>query len=282
MNRLILIFSYILLSAGSVWAQNAIVAGEVSGQNIHYTNLEPDSAVSLLNGGEQFLLDIDKNGTHDLAFIALAEYQHLWYAKYWTSVKILNDKVRILSEPGTFNLVVNLKAGDSISEQSAWSTQSFTSNDLMVNYLNFYPPPGTDTTYGYLGSGYLGFSIQYTTEKVFGWIAVQAMSQDIVVSEMAVRGLTVGINEMPEPTDALMVYPNPCISSMQVKRNAQAADSKADFEILNAAGQSLQLGQLSGNTALLDVSALKPGYYVLVVKQNGRVSGRTGFCKAAW
>ena len=112
MRRILIIFCLSVILINTSLAQNQIIAGQTSGNNIHYTDLEPDSSVQLFYGGEGFLLDIDKNNINDLGFYVLVEDLYMSHTKFWSSITTINNNVKILSDGGFYNLVYNLNVGD--------------------------------------------------------------------------------------------------------------------------------------------------------------------------
>jgi len=133
MKKLLFVLCLLIVLIFRGHTQNQIIVGQTIGNHIHYINYDPDSTIELFSGGEGFLLDIDKNSINDLEFIVNAEYTPNWYSKFWSSIKTINNKVKILSERGNYNLVRNLNAGDTISANLNWNAEYDSTYELIVN-----------------------------------------------------------------------------------------------------------------------------------------------------
>jgi hypothetical protein len=273
----IFIIIMFLLSSG-IRAQNQIMVAQKTGTNIHYTDFQPDSSVQLINGGEGFQLDIDNDGFNDLAFYVLAETDGVSYTKFWSSITTINDKVKILSDSGNYNFVLNLNPGDTISAYQNWSTVYDSTYDLIVNFISYYPPPGSNNTYGYLGYGYLGFQIEYPSETFFGWIRVMATSTSIIVAEVAISGVSVKVEKFDDLDQALEVYPNPCHSDLHLKiESAQIQDMY--FEIVNTLGEIVKKGEVTSCISKINIRDLQSGFYLLNIRKRNRLVNRIKFIK---
>jgi hypothetical protein len=244
-------------------AQNFILAGQTSGNNLHYADLVPDSSVVLFNSGEHFLLDIDHNGINDLAFSVFAQYYPGWYFKQWSSVAVQNDKVKILSETGPFTYVKRLDAGDSISAGANWSGNGSICN-FLVYYQAYYPPNANDTLYGDFHSGYLGFRMDYPGETFYGWINITATSSSVTAKEMAISGVTVGTDKATEKPETLKIYPNPCRYELNIDLEGLQKD-KEFYEISDFSGKTVLKGRCKGDITTINTRPLAPGFYTLRV-----------------
>ncbi len=262
MQKVLILLSLLSVILTCGHAQNFILAGQTSGNNLHYADLVPDSSVVLFNSGEHFLLDIDHNGLNDLAFSVFAQYYPGWYFKQWSSVAVLNDKVKMLSETGPFTYVKRLDAGDSISAGANWSGNGSICNFLVYYQANY--PPYHDSVYGDFHSGYLGFRMDYPGETFYGWINITATSSSVTAKEMAISGVTVGTDKATEKPETLKIYPNPCWYELNLDLKGLQND-KVLYEISDFSGKTVLKGICTGNITGINTSSLAPGFYTLRV-----------------
>ncbi len=266
MKKVLFLLSFCILLNIKGQAQAHIIAGQTSGDYIYYTDFEPDSSVQLFNGGEGFLVDVDHNGQNDLAFNVFAEYDPNHFALFWSSVKTINNHVKILSDLGYYNLALNLEAGDTISANQSWSSEYDSTYDLSVHYYNYYPPPGNDTIFGLLGSGYMGFKIEYPNDTFYGWINLSASSTSIVVKECAVYGLSVGIEKSLKAKDPFHVFPNPCADELNLNLPTKNFE-KMSFEIINMLGKIVKHDDIMSSYTKISTSGLEAGFYLLRIRE---------------
>ncbi len=79
--------------------------------------------------------------------------------------------------------------------------------------------------------------------------------------------------------NSFYVYPNPAINSIRINL-PKNYKGKSDIRIINLAGITLQKASVSNNSPQFDISALKPGIYVIEAKDaNQNVIGQTKFIK---
>ena len=279
MRRILTIFCLSVLLINASLAQNQIIAGQTSGNNIHYTDFEPDSSVQLINGGEGFLLDIDKNNINDLGFYVLVEDVYMWYTKFWSSITTINNNVKILSDGGFYNLVYNLNVGDTISALQNWSPTYDSTYELEVQYNSHYPPPGSTTYYGYLGTGYLGFKIEYPTETFYGWIYLSATYESIAVMEMAINGLSVSVEKPENKVIPVRIFPNPCQDELYLEIDIKRFEN-LQFKIINSLGKIVRKGAIVVENSKINTAGLESGFYIMQIQERGCIVERIKFIKA--
>lgn len=267
-------FISILASLSNIgFAQNIILAGQTSGINIHYTDIDPDSSLIAYNPPERFYLDINQDGIVDLSFCGCFEGVYSMYKKIYTSVETINNKVTILAAG---SIAKKLEFGDTISENQDWSTNSSTL-DLAVHYIRYYPPPESNSVYGFRGSGYLGFKIEEQNETFYGWINISTSQSSIQVKEIGISGLTVGVL-MGEKNRDFQLFPNPCNNELEF-----------DIDLLNEKDLSYQVIDFLGRIAItkeiiegrtkINTSELAPGIYILRIVNGAKLIKAEKFIK---
>lgn len=85
------------------------------------------------------------------------------------------------------------------------------------------------------------------------------------------------VNEIA-PATSFVVYPNPVVSSLNVK---QAVSNNATYKVINIAGQELLQGMLSGSENQINVATLANGVYFLQLFDNQKYQGQQQFIKRA-
>lgn len=239
------------------FAQNAILAGQTSGNNIHYTDIEPDYYLLSLNPPERFFIDINKDGIADLGFCGCFEGEYSMYKKIYTSVESINNKVTILAEGA---IAKKLEFGDTISENQNWSTNG-SILELAVHYIQYYPPPESNYVYGFRGSGYLGFKIEEQNETFYGWINITTSQSSIQVKEMGICGLTVGIL-MAEENRNFQLFPNPCKNELEFNIDL-LNENDLCYQVIDFLGRTVITKKIIEGRTKINTSKLAPGIYIL-------------------
>ena len=91
---LFLICMILLITHG--FTQNYIIAGQSSGNYIHYTDYNPDSIINFGLNNHEFKIDLDQNGIDDLLFsMGGITIYFPNYLRTWSTIKLLNDKINI-------------------------------------------------------------------------------------------------------------------------------------------------------------------------------------------
>jgi hypothetical protein len=257
MKKIIFLISILACLYNIGFAQNIILAGQTSGNNIYYTDLEPDSSLIAYNPPERFFIDINMDGIVDLGFCGCFEGIFSMFKKIYTSVEILNNKVTILS---TGTLAKKLELGDTISANQDWSTNS-TILDLAVHYISYYPLPGYDTIYGFRNSGYLGFKIEEQNETFYGWMNISTSPSSVQVKEIGICGLTVGV-VMAENNRSLQLFPNPCRNEVEFDFDFLDANDFS-YQVIDILGRVIIANDILNKKTKINTSELTPGIYTL-------------------
>lgn len=284
MKNIIAVFLLLAFAILQGHAQNFILAGQVSGEYVHYLDYEPDSIAdaNVLPEPYSFYLDVDNDEINDLSFnITYDEGEFdLWF---WNKVTILNDSLDIIKVPNK-NWVHELGINDTISESQNWSDPS-TNQLLLLSFLyRWHPPPEEYFENGDFHSGYLGFKIKYPAETVYGWIHIEStcsvwgMDVTIIVKEVAIRGTTVGITKSEQSTEQIVLGPNPCSDKLFIELKTQPSEELM-FDIFDLFGNYIHSGELSSNRNAIKTSSYSPGIYFIVIAKENEIIKRLKFIK---
>ncbi len=262
MKTALLSFLFCILLAYSATSQNQILAGQTIGDNIHYTDFEPDYIVDLNdNFSDTVLLDVDNNGTFDLAFTVYVYYHNPYeHTEFRSWLKVLNDNVKVIADTSAFHYVKKLNMGDTISANQGWSDAD--SLHFRREYISYWPPPGHTTIYGEFGNGYFGFKIENPGETFYGWVKVNAYFVSVTIQEMAISGETVGLQEHPVIPESSGLFPNPCTDVITLFSDIPI-QNHSDYEIVNHYGKIVKAGSLAAGDLKINTANLNPGLYIL-------------------
>jgi|WetSurMetagenome_2_1015567.scaffolds.fasta_scaffold93229_1 hypothetical protein len=270
MKALLLFLAIFLFIVIHCQAQNSIFAGQTTGNNIHYTDYEPDSAAYGNPLDYWFYLDVDNNGINDLRFGIAAENNNGIWGWISSDVTRINDNIFIVSYSD--NYVAELQYGDTISENS---NLTFSNEYSLTFQYYWFQYTGSYYIYGYYGifnDGYLGFKMEYPAETFFGWINISATTESIIAKESAICGLTVGINKTENKNKQIQIFPNPCRDELNLKFNS-VHNNDFNFEIINLLGKIVLSGNIQNNSLKINTSQLDSGYYILrMTNGNGELS----------
>lgn len=282
MKNLIAVFVLLAFAFLQGHTQNFILAGQVSGENVHYTDYEPDSIADLNNPYESytFYLDVDNDEINDLAFNIDYE-EGASSLSFWTIVTILNDSMDIIKVPNQ-NWVHELGFNDTISENRNWSNGNTNQLLLLAFFKEWHPPPGIYNLWGEFHSGYLGFKIEYAAETVYGWIHIAStcvyINVDITAKESAIRGITVGTNKPVETTERFVLRPNPCSDKLFIELKSQHSE-ELKYDVFDLLGNCIHSGELSNNKNVINTSSYTPGIYFIMITKENEIIKRLKFLK---
>lgn len=278
MKKLLLL----LLASGlalSTFAQGDILNGGFEDTTI--VNIDVNTKDTIINHWTS--LDMFGAGiTTDAYSGDLAAYVWNWY--YYVPGKLSN---------GYYTIWPDLAGGTPLSfkptsltgfyKYIAGDTQSQSDSGIAEIWLfKFDVSNNTKDTVGYgikklpLISNYTEFvvDINYTSQEMPDTVLVQFTSSEngfcngnstnclfLYLDDIALTSPT-GIKEEVDLHQEMMVYPNPATGNLFI--NTTALD-KTDYTIINALGEVVLTGQLTGNSeiTMLDISSLSPGLYVL-------------------
>lgn len=265
MDKIVFFISILACISNIGLTQNAILAGQTSGNNIQYTDLEPDSSLIAYNPPESFFLDINQDGIDDLGFCGCFEGEYSMYKKIYTSVESINNKITLLADG---SIAKKLEFGDSISDNQNWSTNS-SILELAVHYIRYYPPPEADSVYGFRGSGYLGFKIEEQNETFYGWINITTSQSSIQVKEMGICGLTVGVL-IAEKNRDFQLFPNPCRNELEFDIDLQN-ENNLSYQVIDFLGSVVIVKNIVEGRTKINTSELAPGIYILRIVNGAKL-----------
>lgn len=278
MKKIIFIFGIFLGFIFTSSSQTFIIAGQTTGTNIHYTDYLPDSSIYLGQNDDGFMLDIDNNGTYDLLF-NMGEKDWLPYELWtWSTVKILNENVKIRLNDISTNWIDRLDLGDTISMNNIWSSTV----DTLYYFHNYsfwsYPPPGGENSEGEYGIGYMGFQMEFPGETFYGWIHVEAADFMLTAKGKAIRGLTVGTSEITNSDNLLQVYPNPFDDMLTVEPALNNCRNRR-IEIVNIDGRIVKTYNIESDKMRINSSLLTPGIYLIRIMEREKTISQTKVIK---
>jgi hypothetical protein len=73
--------------------------------------------------------------------------------------------------------------------------------------------------------------------------------------------------EFTNNDNSLMIFPNPVNDILNIRLSETYTES-ATWEIVSVTGQTIMNGTLNSSNAIIDISSIKTGMYILVVKDN--------------
>lgn len=280
-NRILtsFLFSALLIQG---FCQDYILAGQSSGEYVHYSDLIPDSLIHLNADSVYFHLDVDFDNINDLTFIVYGEVWPYGY-QFWANVVIINDNLKIIASDSSFYWANELIDGDTISENQNWNNNS-TNTLLLRKYLNYnYPPPGSVHFTGeFIDSGYLGFKFDTPFETYYGWIELDVEITDfshvVIAKRMAIRGITVGTDDPAQDFSEIILYPNPCGDNFLLTIKNENTNN-ASWEIFNSKGMIVTKGSAHCNSASINTSDLIPGVYFLKIHTSDNSTSLSKFVK---
>jgi hypothetical protein len=255
---------------GILNSQNMILAGQTEGEDIHYTDYEPDSLVKLNDYPYCFDLDIDLDGENDLGFWIVIDFMPPYWENFRAEVRIYNDQVEII-HLGLPAHVKNLSQGDTINFDQVWTGDSISSSALR-GWVHYYNQPGAKGEfYGEFGTGYLGFKFSKNWETYYGWIEVSAYISPsaggsyIRAMRSAFYSQTVSIENIERTSNKLTIFPNPCQDKFTIQI-PEMLGQICRFHISDINGRKIKDGIITGQLGNIDVSDLNPGIYFVEVR----------------
>jgi len=284
-----LIFSTVILCYTAVAQQQHFVAGEIS-DSITYTDIIPDSIVSLNNAGQYifFRLDADNDGIDDFR-MQISNYSGLYSS---SSIGIhgfdgneiiyaYNDMLIPVSGSGGdtiyYPVVKPFDYGDTIHlEASGTSEYAYLCNEYASQeYYTF------NFEWENIGGKYVGLKIYKPTDTVLCWMKVEVLEFSfpiiIKILEYAANtpDLTTALSVIK--TQPLKIRPNPVDNQLSVTFGGSPHSEPLSYRIVDMAGITQKVGVISNQLQFhIDTNDLPGGVYILIVdeKKNKQFIGK--------
>ena len=216
---------------------------------IIYTDFEPDTCVTLEEGGDTFTLDLNQDGNPDVFFSA-----------YWHSA---------VGNIANMHVGSNWEFCDSDGGNPLTDTTIINNSLLWSHYstdLAMYPE-------------HIRFAFRHQTEDGYhyGWakIYVESLAR-VCVSKMAYctipnyplqwgqTTITEGVEEKTME-NAFAIYPNPANNVLFVETHGRASLQNQTYRITNLMGQTLLQGHITAETQQINIKNLPAGLYFINV-----------------
>jgi len=148
---------------------DSIMAGQVSGNGILYTNVVPDDTISGFSDTEDKTLDLNQDGIDDI----LLRSGHITAAGFgnggsW-AIPLGENEIARPFEPGS--MVDTLSYGETIDKNLVWGKG--TSELYYYYYDQFWTNYGESGLWRYGKLNYIGIRIYKDDKILYGWIRVE-------------------------------------------------------------------------------------------------------------
>lgn len=74
--------------------------------------------------------------------------------------------------------------------------------------------------------------------------------------------------EIPAGEEEVFLYPNPAAGFVCLRFDDSLSDKK--FSLLNSTGSAVLFGTLKGNSAIIDLTSIRSGIYLLKIEESNR------------
>lgn len=193
-------------------------------------------------------------------------------------IKLTNQKP-LYALPDSISIMI--KTGDILIDRMLISLRANNSKQAVSKEFKDFVSGGGDTEIKYAISDFFdtndiavfpvwldnfNFYLQAMTEN-------QAYQLGFKEINLAYNGREFSGIHIPSDQSGFNIYPNPVQEEILIKTENQTG--KFDIDLFNLSGQkvrTLQTEIMTGNTIAIPVQKLKPGYYLLTIKQNQKKS----------
>jgi hypothetical protein len=252
-NRTFFILSFICFIS-SVHAQS-IIAGQTSGANVHYFDIEDVYIYTSPNETSHTTVDLDSDNNDDI------EFEVSWYIgpgsqSARSSAKPLNDTwISMMADHDTW--VFKHFMGDSIDSGLQWSQEEGILYGVFTDYW------GNTTASGeFNGMGFLAFRIVHE-DTIIGWMQIDPSTTDLTISDYAFYAVYTG-NETQEKETYNFLYNNPCHDQLIVNN---PLINSIPYALTDIAGKVVSQGLLLSGNNPINIEFCHPGLYFLTVNE---------------
>ncbi len=242
-------------------------AGQKAGIGVIYTDIEPDVELFPIKETLTYYIDINDDGIDDY-FIRATHNSSPSFTEVQTWCVPLNGNEVNTTAPESNALDV-LDSAYMISRHLQWN-----SSEAAFFYAFESIVPGSSYSWGLwhgIGFKYLGLRMFNESDTIYGWLNLKIYGGSVVIQEFASR--LENPNSFDEIIYGLSVYPNPATGTIFIfLPNGFSGVGYYNLIAINGkTGISGDFSGSAGNRLTLDISTLKSGIYILIVKTGNTV-----------
>ena len=254
--KLVLITTLLVLSSYFYSFSQYILAGQMSGENIYYIDMQ-DVLVSTSNGDYDYVdIDIDQDGQFDIRIYCYYQSFHTGYEYGSVAKGYSGAKVAALTD---HNWVKQYFHNQAIGHNCNWSGEA-----TIRGYT--YDITTGSYTYGiFEGEGYIGFIIPQSTDTITGWIRIKSTSiSSLWVYDYAYYSATTSIKTINRP-DIKVTYNSPVENYLWLTFSDEINHSEYSYCIIDLMGRFIMSDRIHANQATIDLQTLPSGMYLLLI-----------------
>jgi hypothetical protein len=235
-------------------------AGQKTGENLIYTNIEPDTSITARRSTIDYYLDINKDNRNDF-LITTTMFQSPGTSSASTSVKALNkNKFCVIS--GT-TYPDPLRLNTMINRDLFWMKGSSKINDY--DYLYKIYERGLWTG---ISGRFLGLQLIENSDTLYGWLGLSIRDFDSFgISDFACEILPLGIHNA-KSNKKLNLYPNPAKDFFEIDFGHLICVQ--GISVYNSAGRLIFNKRISSSftnkSESFDVSSWERGLYLVQIR----------------
>ncbi len=231
-------------------------AGQISGNNIIYTNLVPDGFLTACKSTVTYNLDLNNDNVDDFIISATHESSPMLTIGYSSVEALNNNSVSVIPSS---NFPDTLSLNCMINNDLYW--HQGLSN---VNYYFYNELPGGDYCWGIwagLTDKYMGLQLIVGQDEYYGWIGITIGYTSFTIRDYAFINDSTGSNKSNFEHD-LIIYPNPAKNKILIENTY--------FSILfvilrDIKGAPLIYEKLQQGNNEINLENLASGYYIITI-----------------
>jgi hypothetical protein len=235
--------------------------GIKDGENVFYTNIDPDTVFCAYNGGVgNYYLDLNNDGVND--FLIHKDYDYSSNVSGGNTYidPLNNNSVAVISQGSTHPDTLRYKS--MLSNDIYWNDEKCT----LYYYSSYVQQPSLNQNIGIwrkVTNKYLGLRVLTSNEAIFGWILLDNQYNSIKLKEYAYYSDSVLMLSEKEES-FFELYPNPASETIGLRFSNQNIKS-ATIEIINCNGHQVFNNEISPGSNTLDITHLQPGIFVVKI-----------------
>ena len=236
-----------------------ILAGQTTGQYIHYSDIED----IYLQADSSYTFDFDKDGMIDLKLSCFWYTTHVGYDKGIIAEPYNNTQLCDYPDKADWSIKYDTNAV--IGESCFWSSQY----DILREHL-WYITSGESFLgqWGY-GNGYFGFRICNAGDTIIGWIGINTVSEDAVkIYDYAIYSVHLSADIVQDPE--LTVIYNSFVREKLIINIPSSFEESLQYWCLNGLGQLMSKGMLNDGHSEIDLNSFPPGLYFCKISSHVR------------
>ncbi len=252
-NRTFFILIFICI-VSSIHAQS-ILAGQTSGANVYYFNIEDVYIYTSPDETSHTTVDLDMDNHDDI------EFEVSWYIGPGSqgarsSAKPLNDTwISMMADHDTW--AFKHLMGDSIDSGLQWSQEEGILYRVFTDYW------GNTTASGeFNGLGFLAFRIIHE-DTITGWIQIDPSTTDLTIYDYAFYAVFTGSESLEKETIKIL-YNNPCYELLIVNNLLK---NTVPYILSDMTGKVVSQGTLLSGNNQIDIESCHSGLYFLTINE---------------